>query len=118
MDYFLYLSSCSTCKRILGELLLPDSITLIDIKKEPLTHDLLKDLYESVRNYEALINKRAQLFKERNIDTQSLTEFSAIDLLLDHYTFLKRPILKYKDKVFVGNSKAVVSAAKKWLDEH
>ena len=117
MDYFLYLSSCSTCKRILGELLLPDSITLIDIKKEPLTHDLLKDLYESVRNYEALINKRAQLFKERNIDNQSLTELSAKDLLLDHYNFLKRPILKYKDKVFVGNSKAEVSAAKKWLDE-
>jgi arsenate reductase-like glutaredoxin family protein len=75
-------------------------------------------LQKAVGSYEALINKRAQLFKQRQIDTKKLTEENAKNLLLDHYTFLKRPVLVYRNKVFVGNSKAVVAEAKKWVDEH
>ena len=118
MGYFLYLNSCSTCKRILEDLSLPNEIALIDIKKETLTPAQLEELYQLTGSYETLFNKRAQLFKQRNIDSQNLTESSAKDLLLDHYTFLKRPILVYREKIFVGNSKAEVAAAKKWLNEH
>lgn len=118
MNYFLFLSSCSTCKRILEELILPKEVVLIDIKKDPLTEEQLANLHKAVGSYEALINKRAQLFKQRQIDTKKLTEENAKNLLLDHYTFLKRPVLVYRNKVFVGNSKAVVAEAKKWVDEH
>jgi arsenate reductase (glutaredoxin) len=118
MDYFLYLSSCTTCKRIMGELSLPKEVILIDIKKEPLTEDQLAYLYHSTGSHLDLINKRAQLFKSRKIDPQKLTEEAAKDLLLEHYTFLKRPVLVYRDQVYVGHSKAVVADAKKGLDEH
>lgn len=118
MEFFLYLSSCSTCKRIMEALVLPEELKLIDIKKEPLNTNQLDFLYQNTGSYLALINKRAQLFKQRQIDTQQLTEDSAKNLLLEHYSFLKRPVLVYRDKVFVGNSKAVVAEAKKWIDEH
>jgi arsenate reductase len=118
MNYFLFLSSCYTCKRILEELILPNEVDLIDIKKDTLTEEQLAILHKAVGSYEALINKRAQLFKQRQIDTKKLTEENAKNLLLDHYTFLKRPVLVYRNKVFVGNSKTVVAEAKKWVDEH
>ena len=118
MNYFLYLGSCSTCKRIMEVLALPEEVRLIDIKKDPLSSDQLDFLYQNTGSYLALISKRAQLFKQRQIDTQKLTEDSAKNLLLEHYTFLKRPVLVYQDKVFVGNSKVVVAEAKKWIDEH
>jgi arsenate reductase-like glutaredoxin family protein len=118
MDFFIYLSSCSTCKRIIEALELPEELKLIDIKKEPLSTNQLDFLYQNTGSYLALINKRAQLFRQRQIDTQQLTEDFAKNLLLDHYSFLKRPVLVYRNEVFVGNSKAVVAEAKKWIDEH
>ena len=118
MDYFLFLSSCYTCKRILGELILPQEVVLIDIKKDPLTEEQLAILHKAMGSYEAMINKRAQLFKQRQIDTKKLTEENAKNLLLDHYTFLKSSVLVYRNKVFMGNNKAVVEEAKKWVDEH
>ena len=113
-----YMSNCSTCKRILNELSLPDDVALIDIKKEPITPMQLQELYQLTGVYETLINKRAQLFKKQNIDSQNLSESVAKNLLLDHYTFLKRPVLVYREKIFVGNRKSEVTAAKKWLNEY
>ena len=118
MGYFFYMSNCSTCKRILNELSLPDDVALIDIKKEPITPLQLQELYQLTGVYETLINKRAQLFKKQNIDSQNLSESVAKNLLLDHYTFLKRPVLVYREKIFVGNRKSEVTAAKKWLNEY
>jgi arsenate reductase len=118
MDFFLYMSSCSTCKRILETLQPPVELSLIDIKKNPLTESQLSILHAATGSYVSLINKRAQLFNQRGIDTKTLTEEDARALLLDHYTYLKRPVLVYRNQVFVGNSKSVVMDAKKWFDEH
>ena len=63
---------------------------------------------------EALLNKRAQKLKE--IDKSSLDEAAIKSLLLSHYTFLKRPVLLYKDKLYIGNAKATVAKAKEALD--
>lgn len=110
MNVFYYLSSCDTCKRIIKKLELPDTITLIDIKKNPLNEAQLDALYQITQSYEALLNRRAQKLKE--IDKSSLTEAKIKTLLLTHYTFLKRPVLFYDSQLFVGNAKAVVEAAK------
>ena len=32
--------------------------------------------------------------------------------ILDHYTFLKRPVLVIEDQIFVGNSPKTITAAK------
>ena len=91
------LNSCNTCQRICKELNLPRSVTIVNIKVEPLTAEVLERLKNLAGSYEALFSKRAQLYKKCN---------------------LKRPVLIYDEKIFIGNSKAVVAAAKKWVDEH
>lgn len=117
MNFFLYLSSCDTCKRIQKELNLPREITLIDIKKYPLNSEQLSLLHEAAGSYESLINKRAQLLKQPHLKDIELTEDDYRDLLLDHYTFLKRPVLVYKNKYFIGNSKNTVEQARNWINE-
>ena len=74
-------------------------------------------LHEKVGKYEELINKRAQLFKQRNIDYKKLEEKDFKNLLLEHYTFIKRPILIYDEKIFVGNSPKTILKAIKFLNE-
>ena len=117
MRLFYYLSSCDTCKRILNELKLKDTITQIDIKKNPLTTAQVEDLHKRVGRYEDLINKRAQLYKQRNLKEKSLSEQDYKTLLLEHYTFLKRPVLVYEEYIFVGNAAKTVAEAKAFLDE-
>jgi arsenate reductase len=117
MRLFYYLSSCDTCNRILNELKLKDTITQIDIKKNPLTTAQVEDLHKRVGRYEDLINKRAQLYKQRNLKEKSLSEQDYKTLLLEHYTFLKRPVLVYEEHIFVGNAAKTVDEAKAFLDE-
>ena len=106
-----YLSTCSTCKRILGELPEIDTFTLQDIKKDPITEGDLKVMYDKVGSYEKLINKRAQLYKERDLKNKELSEEAFKQLLLEHYTFLSRPVILIDEEVYVGNSKKVIEEA-------
>ncbi|MEK9612665.1 MAG: ArsC/Spx/MgsR family protein [Flavobacteriaceae bacterium] len=117
MRAFYFLSSCDSCKRILKELTLHDSIKRIDIKKHPLNKEQLDALYQLSGSYEALFSKRAQLYKQRNLKEQALSEADYEKLLLEHYTFLKRPVLQFDHQLFIGNSPKVVTAVKEFLDE-
>jgi arsenate reductase-like glutaredoxin family protein len=110
-DLFIYLDSCNTCQRIKGELELPESVALQNTKEDPVTAEQLEFLREQAGSYEALFNRRAQLYRGRNLHEKQLTETDYKELLLDHYTFIKRPILIYNDKAYIGNSKKTVAAA-------
>lgn len=117
MRAFFYLSSCDTCKRIIKTLNLDPTIEQIDIKKNPLNESQLDALYKRAESYEDLFSKRAQLYKKRGLKDQYLKDTDFRDLLLEHYTFLKRPVLVYDQTIFIGNSSKVVDAAKAFLDE-
>lgn len=110
-----YLSSCDTCKRILKELAPPNEIALQDIKSTPLTDIQLDKLKTKVGSYEALFSKRARLYKERRLKEKTLSEADYRNLLLEHYTFLKRPVMVIDGEIFIGNTKNVVAAAKETL---
>lgn len=112
MKKIYYLSSCDTCKRILNELQPPVSFELQDIKEVSISRSELDKLRELSGSYEALFSKRARLFRERGLHEKSLTEADYASLLADHYTFLKRPVIVVNDKIFIGNSKQTVAAAK------
>ena len=118
MRTFYSLSSCNTCQRIYRELDLPSSVRVVNIKEEPLTAEVVERMKKLTGSYEALFSKRAQLYKKRNLKEKQLSEEDYRALLLEHYTFLKRPVLIYDENIFIGNSKAVVAVAKKWVDEH
>ena len=115
MSKFYHLSSCSTCKRIIKELNLPKTINMIDIKKNSLDEYSIQELYSMTGSYEALINKRARLFKEKELILSQLKEEDYKELLTEHYTFLKRPILLLDEVLFIGNSKQTIANAKSFL---
>lgn len=117
MRVFFYLSSCDTCKRIIKTLNLDATITRVDIKTNPVTVSQLDELYSLTQSYEALFSKRAQLYKQRDLKNQKLEDTDYRSLLLEHYTFLKRPVLVYDKTIFIGNSSKVTEAAKVFLDE-
>tara|TARA_B110000285_G_scaffold109315_1_gene124066 strand:- start:4056 stop:4364 length:309 start_codon:yes stop_codon:yes gene_type:complete len=94
-----------------------NSITKIDIKKNPLTVSQLEELHAISGSYEALFSRRAQLYKQLDLKNIMLNEEAYKKLLLEHYTFLKRPVLIYDKTLFIGNSAKVVEEAKAFLDE-
>jgi arsenate reductase len=109
------LSTCDTCKRIIKELNLPSDVVLQDIKSNPITVVQLEQMYNLSESYEALFSKRARLYKEKDLKNASLTENDYKKYILEHYTFLKRPVLIFNDQIFIGNSKKVISSAKEYI---
>jgi arsenate reductase len=117
MKKVFYLSTCSTCKRILGELNLPEDIILQDIKKEHISEEDLEILYKHTRSYEVLLNKRAQKYKAEGLKDENLSEEEIKSYILSHYTFLKRPIFIIEDNIFIGNDKQTVGALKSYFND-
>ncbi|MFX0556265.1 arsenate reductase family protein [Maribacter sp. CXY002] len=115
MKKIYHLSTCNTCQRIIKELQPLDGFIVQDIKTEPISKIQLEGMRELTDSYESLFSRRAVLFRERNLKNSNLTEEDYKDLILEHYTFLKRPVLIVDDKIFIGNSKKVVDAAKQTI---
>lgn len=109
MKKIYHLSSCDTCRKILTEIKPPSSFILQDIKTEPVTREQLSEMRELSGSYEALFSKRARLYKERDLKNQDLTEDEYKNLILEHYTFLKRPVVIINDKIYAGNSKKTIA---------
>lgn len=51
-------------------------------------------------------------YRSLGLNEKELTEEEYKNLILEEYTFLKRPVIVVDDAVFVGNSKKTVEAAK------
>ena len=115
MKKIFHRSTCNTCQRILKELDLPGTFEKQDIKSDEITAKQLDHMKALAGSYEALFSKRAKLYQERGLKNESLSEEDYKQLILEHYTFLKRPVLVNDDEIFIGNSKKVVAAAKNSL---
>lgn len=98
--------------RILKELNLPSDYILQDIKEESITVKQLEAMHDLSGSYESLFSKRAKLYKEMGLKDQALEEKDFKHYILDHYTFLKRPVLISDDTILIGNSRSTVEAAK------
>ncbi|MBQ0117011.1 MAG: arsenate reductase [Flavobacterium sp.] len=112
MNTIFYLKTCDTCKRILSELPGLERFELIDIKSQPITADQLDQMYQLSGSYEKLFSKRAQLYKELNLKEANLDEAGFRKYLLEHYTFLARPVIIFDHKIYIGNSAKNVEAVK------
>lgn len=114
MKKIYYLKTCDTCKRILKQID-TNGFKIQEIKKEPVNLEQLNEMYAFTQSYEALFNKRARLYKERNLKNQHLTENDFKKLILEEYTFLKRPVTILENEIYIGNSKKVVEELVKKL---
>lgn len=110
-----HLKTCNTCDRIIKSLNLPNDFIFQDIKSEDITVKQIEELKELAGNYEALFSKRAKLYKEMGLKDQNLSEADFKHYILEHYTFLKRPVIVVNDQIFIGNSAKTVEAAKTYI---
>jgi arsenate reductase len=88
----------------MGQLTLED-FDKIDIKNNPLTEPQLLELYVITESYEELFNKRAIKFRQQGLNNKDLTENDYKKLLLEEYTFLKRPVFLINGELYIGNAK-------------
>ena len=114
MKKIYYLSTCDTCKRIMKELPLDDFIK-VDIKTDPLTENDLGELHALSGSYEVLFSKVARLYRSMNLKEKNLQEVDFKKYLLEHYTFLKRPVFIIDNEVFIGNAKKNIELVKSKL---
>lgn len=112
MKRIYHLSSCNTCQRIIKELNPSKDVELIDIKNQNIDEKTLDWLKEKVGSYEQLFSRRAVKFRSEGWNEKVLSEDDYRKLMLQEYTFLKRPFMIYDEHVFIGNSKKEVDGAK------
>ncbi len=115
MKKIYYLSTCSTCNRIIKDLELDDSFEFQDIKSNKITTEQIEQMVKMSGSYESLFSKRAMKYKSLGLKDKNLSETDIKNLIVDEYTFLKRPVIIIDNNIFVGNSKKVVEAAKNEL---
>lgn len=109
------MASCDTCRKIIKSLPNSDKLEFHDIRQNPITEQELDEMYQLSGSYEALFSRKAQLYKSLDLKNKSLSESDFKKYLLEHYTFLSRPVFIIDDKIYIGNSQKNVAEVIKVL---
>jgi len=88
----------------------PERFELQDIKTQPITAAQLDEMKKLAGSYEALFSRVA--LKYKTLNPKPTTEKEYRKLILEEYTFLKRPVAIIRDQIFIGNSKTNVALLK------
>lgn len=104
MNKIYYLASCDTCRKIIKSLPKGHDLVFHDIKQNPITVEELEEMYRLSGSYEALFSKKAQLYKSMDLKNKSLAEDDYKKYILEHYTFLSRPVFIINEKIYIGNT--------------
>jgi arsenate reductase (glutaredoxin) len=115
MNKIYYLASCDTCRKIIKQLPENHNLSFHDIRQNPISETQLTEMYELSKSYEALFSKKAQLYKSLGLKDKNLTEVDFKKYLLEHYTFLSRPVFIINQKIYIGNSQQNILAVHKAL---
>ena len=83
MDIIYYLASCDTCRKIIKSLPKNHDFKFRDIKQDLIT---------------------AQELEQMHLQNKALTEEDYKKFILEHYTFLSRPVFIIKNKIYIGNT--------------
>lgn len=117
MNKIYYLASCDTCRKIIKNLPKGIELEYHDIKQNPITEAELEEMHKLAGSYEALFSKKAQLYKSMDLKNKNLTEADYKKYILEHYTFLSRPVFIIDDKIFIGNTQPNILALMKVLSQ-
>ena len=109
------LSTCKTCQRIIAELGPQPGLEVSNIKETPITPAELDRMAELAGGYEALFSRRAMKYRSLGLADQTLTEADYRRLILEEYTFLRRPVTVVEDQIFIGSAKKSVEGTRKAL---
>lgn len=111
-----HLSTCKTCQKILAQLEGADGLIQQDIKFEQITEPQLEEMKALAGSYESLFSRRAMKYRSMGLAEKNLTESDYRQLILEEYTFLKRPVIVAGGEIFIGSAKKQVEGAKKILN--
>lgn len=115
MNKIYYLASCDTCRKIIKSLPKDHNLVFHDIKQNPITEAELEEMYQLAGSYEALFSKKAQLYKSMDLKDKNLTEADFKKYILEHYTFISRPVFIIDEKIYIGNTQPVTLQVMKAL---
>ena len=116
MKKIYHLGNCTTCQAIIKETGIDKKgFDMQEIKTEKITASQLDEMKKMVGSYEALFSRRAIKYKEMGLKDKVLTEKDYRKLILEEYTFLKRPVVIINNKIFIGSEKKNVEALKQAL---
>jgi len=111
MKKIYHLGTCTTCQAIIKETGIDKKgLEMQDIKTEKITAAQVEQMKKMAGTYEALFSRRAMKYKELGLKDKKLTEDDYKKLILEEYTFLKRPVVILNDKIFIGSEKKNVAA--------
>ena len=88
-----------------------------DIKSMPITVDQLDEMAKLAGSYEALFSRRAIKYREMGLKDKALIEPDYRKLILQEYTFLKRPVVIIGKAIFIGSDQKTVDALKKGIEQ-
>ena len=112
-----YLASCDTCRKIIKSLPKDNNLVFHDIKQDPITEAELEEMYQLSGSYEALFSKKAQLYKSMGLKDKALTEDDYKKYILEHYTFLSRPVFIIDGGIYIGNTQQNMLKVMKALEK-
>ncbi len=108
-----HLATCSTCARIIAETGLKDKgFEFQNIKADKITPAELDEMKDLAGSFEALFSRRSQQYKSMGLKDKTLTEKDYRRLILEDYTFLKRPVVIKGREIFVGSEARTISSLK------
>ena len=117
MKKIYHLGNCTTCQAIIKETHIDKKgYEMQEIKTEKITAAQLDEMKKMAGSYEALFSRRAIKYKEMGLKNKALTEKDFRKLILEEYTFLKRPVVIKGKEIYIGSEKKNVEALKKALE--
>jgi arsenate reductase len=112
-----FLSTCSTCQKIIKETgLEKKGFVFQNIKTDPITEAQLDEMKKIIGSYEALFSRKSLKYRSMGLKDKKLTENDFRDLILQEYTFLKRPVIISGKKIFSGSEKRTLELMCKCAD--
>ncbi|MFZ9386369.1 MAG: arsenate reductase family protein [Chitinophagaceae bacterium] len=118
MKKIYYLGNCTTCQAIIQETGIDrKGFIMQDIKWEKITPDQLDEMQKLAGSHEELFSRRALKYKALGLKDKKLAEKDYRKLILEEYTFLKRPVVILDEQIFFGSEKKTRESLIKALQE-
>ena len=108
-----HLKTCDTCRKAIKALQAAGhDLTMIDVRADGMPRETLSALAHD-HGWETVLNRRSTTWRGLDeADKDNITPESAIALLSEHPTLIKRPVIMSKDQVTIGWTKDSQTA---WL---
>lgn len=99
-------SSCTSCRKTLDDLQASGKeFTSRDYFRERFSVEELKDLLERVGLAPSMVlSTRSRVYRERELDAETISDEDLLDLMVEGPTLLRRPIVTKGNQVVIGHN--------------